>query len=125
MKEMIKQGETFDEKIINYSDEEINNMFEADAPEIDLDEVENEIIATEEILVNKKEYDFLLDFYRGNSVVDYGKISKNMEKIVNEATIEVFEKCLAVLDTEEKTPEKIYQKFNVYENKEDLKNRKF
>jgi len=119
MKEMIKQNETFDEEIVDYSYEEIDNMFEIDVPDVDLDKTENEIIAKEEILVNKKEYDFLLGFYNTNKItIDYEKISKNMTKIISETTIDVFEKMsMAVFDKEGKTPEKIQQKFSAYENK--------
>ena len=91
-KEMIKQAEIFDEKIIHYSDEEIENMFEIDVPEIDLDEAEQEIIDNEEILVNKKEFDFLLNFYNKNIALDSFQTSKNMEKIISETTAELFEK---------------------------------
>ena len=54
--EMDKQVETFDEDIINYSDEEIDNMFETDVPDIDLDEAEREI--EEKILITEKGHDF-------------------------------------------------------------------
>jgi len=127
MKEMIKQTKTFDEEIINYSNEEIDNMFEIDVPDIDLDKEEDKIIAKEKKLVNKKEYDFLLYFYNNNkNTIDYEKISKNMERIISEATIGVFEKMsMAMFDKEGKTPERIHQNFNIYENKKELKNRKF
>jgi len=62
--EMNKQAETFDEDVIEYSDEEIDNMFETDVPDIDLDEAEREI--EEEVLINKNEYDLLKRFKTSN-----------------------------------------------------------
>lgn len=43
MKEMKEQAKIFDEKIINYTDEKIDNMFPTDIPDIDLNEAEREI----------------------------------------------------------------------------------
>jgi len=108
MKEMIKQAEIFDEEIISYSDEEIDSMFEIDVPDIDLNKEEEKIIETEEILVNKKEYDFLLDFYQDNTSIDYLKISKDMEKLIGETTTELFEKMSnIVFDKKYESSEKI------------------
>ena len=101
---MVKQAETFDEKIISYCDEEIDNMFEINVSNIDLDEEEKEIIANEEIYVNKKEYDFLLNFYQENNKINYQKMSKNMEKVINETTMEFLEKMSNILfDKEQKS----------------------
>jgi hypothetical protein len=107
IKEIMKQSETFDEEIINYSDDEINNMFETNVPEIDLDKVENEIISKEEVLVNKKEYEFLLEFYNTNNIINHEKISKNMEKIIGEATMKAFEKMPIMNLTKKETQRKI------------------
>ena len=103
IREIVKQAETFDEKIISYCDEEIDNMFEINVSNIDLDEEEQEIIANEEIYVNKKEYDFLLNFYQANNKINYQKMSKNMEKVINETTMEFLEKLSnIVFDQEQK-----------------------
>ncbi|MBZ9570397.1 hypothetical protein KQY27_02415 [Methanobrevibacter sp. TMH8] len=59
IREMEKQAETFDEDIIEYTDEEIDKMFQTDVPDIDLDEVEKEIEENEKISINKKEYEHL------------------------------------------------------------------
>lgn len=74
MDEMEKQAKLDNEPVVKYTDEEIDNMFETDVPDISLDEVELEIELKEMeeaknnspdmITINKKEYEELLQSKR-------------------------------------------------------------
>lgn len=102
MKEFEKQADKFDENIKKYTDAEIENMFETNIPNIDLNEAENAIEENEKILVNKKEYEYLLDYYNNGYCPDFNKISKTMESIINNATSEIFEKMSDIVFDAEK-----------------------
>ena len=58
-----KQLEEDEEEFDDLTDEEFDKLLDQIPDELDLDELEMEIEANEEILVNKKEYENLKDYY--------------------------------------------------------------
>ena len=58
-----KQLELGEEEFVEYSDEELDEILGSMPDEIDLDELEREIEYSEKVLVNKKEYETLKDYF--------------------------------------------------------------
>ena len=101
---------------IEYTEEELDELVDDLFDEEDLteDEYQEKIAEQEEILVNKKEYEQLLNFYHENNIY-YHKMAKNIEKILNETTNDIFEKISdVVFDAEQKASEKLDEEFTIY-----------
>lgn len=103
---------------IEYTEEELDELVDDLFDEEDLteDEYQEKIAEQEEILVNKKEHGQLLNFYHENNIY-YHKMAKNIEKILNETTNDIFEKISdVVFDAEQKASEKLDEEFTIYSN---------
>jgi hypothetical protein len=101
---------------IEYTEEELDELVDDLFDEEDLteDEYQEKIAEQEEILVNKKEHGQLLNFYHENNIY-YHKMAKNIEKILNETTNDIFEKISdVVFDAEQKASEKLDEEFTIY-----------
>jgi len=101
---------------IEYTEEELDELVDDLFDEEDLteDEYQEKIAEQEEILVNKKEHGQLLNFYHENNIY-YHKMAKNIEKILNETTNDIFEKISdVVFDEEQKASEKLDEEFTIY-----------
>lgn len=102
---------------VEYTEEELDELMDDLFDEEDLteDEYQEKIAEQEEILVNKKEYEQLLNFYHTNNIYDHRKMARNIEKIISETTTDIFEKISdVVFDTEQKASEKLDEEFTVY-----------
>lgn len=101
---------------IEYTEEELDELVDDLFDEEDLteDEYQEKIAEQEEILVNKKEHGQLLNFYHENNIY-YHKMAKNIEKILNETTNDIFEKISdVVFDAEQKASDKLDEEFTIY-----------
>ena len=67
-------------------DELMNDLF--DEEDLTEDEYQEKIAKQEEILVNKKEYELLLNFYHTNTYFHH-RIAKNIKKFISETTTDI------------------------------------
>lgn len=113
------QSELHTSQEVEYTEEELDELMDELFDEEDLteDEYQEKVADQEEILVNKKEYEQLLNFYHENNVYDHRKMAKIMEQIINETTTDIFEKISdVVFDAEQKASEKLDEEFTIYPN---------
>lgn len=104
---------------VEYTEQELDELVDDLFDEEDLteDEYQEKIAEQEEILVNKKEYEQLLSFYHTNNIYDHRKMAKNIEKILNETTTDIFSKISdVVFDAEQQASEKLDEEFTTYSN---------
>lgn len=116
MEEAEIQSKLHTPQTVEYTEEELDELVDDLFDEEDLteDEYQEKIAEQEEILVNKKEYGQLLNFYHENNIY-YHKMAKNIEKIISETTTDIFEKIsYVVFDTEQKASEKLDEGFTIY-----------
>ena len=99
---------------VEYTEEELDELMDDLFDEEDLteDEYQEKIAKQEEILVNKKEYEKLSNYYHTNNSYDHREMAKLMEKIINETTTDIFEKISdVVFNAEQKASEKLDEEF--------------
>jgi hypothetical protein len=100
---------------VEYTEEELDELMNDLFDEEDLteEEYQEKIAEQEEILVNKKEYEQLLNFYYANDVY-HRKMAENIEKIINETTTDILEKLsYVVFDAEKEASEKLDEEFTI------------
>lgn len=113
-KEAQIQSELHTTQKVEYTEEELDELMEDLFDEDDLteDEYQEKIAEQEEILVNKKEYEKLLNFYHTTNTYDHRAMTKLMEKIINETSTDIVEKMsYVVFDAERKASEKLDEEF--------------
>lgn len=101
---------------IEHTEEELDELVDDLFDEEDLteDEYQEKIAGQEEILVNKKEYEQLLNFYHTNSIYNH-KMAEDIEKIIYETTTDIFEKISdVVFDAEQTASENLDEEFTIY-----------
>lgn len=108
------QSELHNHQEVEYAEEEldelINDLF--DEEDLTEEEYQEKIAWQEEILVNKKEYEKLSNYYHTTNTYDHSKMAKLMEKIINETTTDILEKMSYVLfNAERKASEKLDEEF--------------
>jgi hypothetical protein len=121
------QSELHTPQEVEYTGEELNELMDDLFDEEDLteDEYQEKIAEQEEILVNKKEYEKLLNSYHTTNTYDHRKMAKNIEKIINETTTDIFEKLSdVVFDAEQKASEKLDEEFTIYSSLDSNSDRK-
>lgn len=110
------QSKTHTPQEVEYTEEELDELVDDLFGDNDLteDEYQAKIAEQEEISVNKKEYEQLLNFYNR---YNHEKMAENIEKIIAETTTDIFEKLSdVVFDAEQKASEKLDEEFTVYPN---------
>ena len=75
-----KQLEEDQEELEDLSDEELDRLLDYIPDELDFDELERENEANEEILVNKKEYEYLKDYFLSFSDMELSDFSAISDK---------------------------------------------
>jgi hypothetical protein len=113
------QSELHTPQEVEYTEEELDELMDDLFDEDDLteDEYQEKISEQEEILVNKKEYEQLLNFYHTNNIYDHRKMAENIEKIISDTTTDIFDKISdVVFDAEQKASEKLDEEFTTYSN---------
>ncbi|WP_281774832.1 hypothetical protein [Methanobacterium formicicum] len=128
-KEAEIQSELHVPQKVEYAEEELDKLMDDLFDEEDLtedeDEYQEKIAEQEEILVNKKEYEQLLDFYHTNNIYDHSKMAKNIEKIISETTTDIIDKISdVVFDAEQKASGKLDEEFTVYSSLDSNSDRK-
>jgi hypothetical protein len=111
--EALIQSELHSHQEVEYAEEEldelIDDLFDEDLTE---EEYQEKIAGQEEILVNKKEYEKLSNYYHTTNTHDHSEMAKLMEKIINETTTDILEKMsYVVFNAERKASEKLDEEF--------------
>lgn len=109
------QSELHTSQEVEYTEEELDELMDDLFDEEDLteDEYQEKIAEQEEILINKKEYEQLVNFYHTYDVY-HRKMANNMEKIINETTMDIFSKISdVVFNAEQEASEKLDEEFTI------------
>jgi hypothetical protein len=108
------QSELHSNQEVEYAEEELYELIDDlfDEENLTEEEYQEKIAGQEEILVNKKEYEKLSNYYHTTNTYDHKEMTKLMEKIINETTTDILEKMsYVVFNAERKASEKLDEEF--------------